>query len=191
MNLRFIVMITGYAENASTSCLIYQCGFFGHPGYASYKGAITNLALDLYAKFYNERLSIYEHRYSQAKECCTKSLIANKESKFCAECGRKLADKTFHPEAFMEYIISLNGCTCDSYGDAEYAGDRELTWWPYWITDFVGAPKEEVIVIAENAEAVLLAALLEAKPELKSPLTNDFELTDWDEFRNNIQPNYQ
>jgi len=34
-------MTTGYAESASTSCLIYQCGFFGNPGYSTYKEAIT------------------------------------------------------------------------------------------------------------------------------------------------------
>lgn len=166
---RFIVMTCGYVESAMTSTLIYQCQFFGHPGYTSRKEAVTNLALDLYAKYYDEHLSIYERRYSRGvKECCRESLIANKEAKFCPACGSQIKDKDFHYDNFMEYVTGLHSTTTDSYGDAEYASGRNLTWWPYWNNDFIGAPKEDVILIGENAEVVLLVALLEAKPELKN-----------------------
>jgi hypothetical protein len=168
MSLRFIMMHTGYMENASTGCLIYQCGFFGHPGYSTYKEAITELALDMYAKFYDEHLSAYENRYGRdVNECCRETLIANKEAKFCFTCGKQIVDKQFDAEQFMRYICKLVGSTYDSYGDAEDTSTRKLAWWPYWIGDFIGAPKEEVIFMAENAEETLLCALLEAKPELK------------------------
>ena len=196
MNLRFIVMITGYVESASTACLIYQCGFFGNPGYDNYKDAITDLALDLYAKYYDDHMSAYERRYNRdVKECCRKTLIDNKEAKFCSACGSQIADKKFDAEAFMDYVRDLMNTTCDSYGDAEYAGGRNFTWWPYWIGDFIGAPKEDVIVMAENAEVTILAALIEAKPELKSEdddyFVNETFWDDWEEFKNNKQPNYR
>lgn len=183
--LRFIVMTCGYVENAMTSALIYQCQFFGNPGYSTYKEAITDLALDLYSKYYDDHLSIYENRYSRSvKDCCRQTLINNKEAKFCSDCGSQISDKDFDPEDFMEYITSLHSSTCDSYGDAEYAGGRHLKWWPYWNEDFIGAPKEDIIYIGENAELVLLDALLDAKPELRTQLGVDGEYdTEWAAFK--------
>ena len=190
MKLRFIVMNTGYVESSSTACLIYQCEFFGHPGYSSYKEAITDLALDLFAKYYDDCLSSYEHRYSKdVKECCRKSLVADKTAKFCSDCGGQISDKEFGSEDFKRYVCELVGSTCDSYGDAEYAAGRTFTWWP-WSNDFIGAPKEEVIHITDQAEVVLLAALLEAKPELKDTDDTDFSFCGWDEFKNDKQPTY-
>ena len=192
MNLRFIIMNTGYVESSSTSTLIYQCGFFGNPGYASYKEAITDLALDLYAKFYDDVLSVYHNRYArEIKDCCRKSLIDNNDAKFCSDCGQELHDKPFDPEEFMEYIVHLQNSTADSYGDAEYANKRHLTWWPYWVGDFIGAPKEEVIAIAENAELLLTSALMEAKPELKEDVDDYGSNDDWEQFKNNEQPSYR
>lgn len=189
---RFIVMVCGYVESAMTSNLIYQCGFFGNPGYSSRKEAITDLALDLYAKFYDDYLSIYENRYAkEVKSCCRTALVANKEAKFCSDCGKQLKDKLFNSEKFMEYVCGLHSTTCDSYGDAEETSTRSLMWWPYWLDDFIGAPKEDVILIAENAEAVLLAALLEAKPELKSEEDEDFINSDWEQFKEEKQPGYR
>lgn len=184
--LRFIVMTCGYVENACTSVLIYQCQFFGNPGYTSCKEAITDLALDLYSKFYDDHLSIYENRYSKSvKECCREALISNKEAKYCSKCGHQISDKSFDPEEFMEYVCSLHSSTCDSYGDAEYAGGRHLKWWPYWTEEFIGAPKEDIIYIGENAEVVLLEALLDEKPEIL--IEKDYLPSytgDWEEFKN-------
>lgn len=185
---RFIVMICGYVENAMTSTLIYQCQFFGNPGYSSKKEAVTDLALDLYSKYYDDHLSVYERRYSRdVKDCCRAALIANKEAKYCSDCGNQISDRKFDPEAFMEYITALHSSTCDSYGDAEYAGGRNLKWWPYWTDEFIGAPKEDVIFIGENAEVVLLEALIEAKPEIKAQVDEGdlpYSSTDWEEIKN-------
>jgi hypothetical protein len=191
--LRFIVMTTGYVENASTSLLVYQCGFFGKEGYTSYKEAITDLALDMYAKFHEEVLSVYQNRYrSEVKECCRDSLIDNSKAKFCSICGCRLLDKEFHPQDFIEYIRELQNSTCDDYGESEYCGDRKMTWWPWWAGDLIGAPKEDVIYIAENAEVILLHALLEARPELYTGDLEDYiSDTEWEKFKNNQQPSYR
>jgi hypothetical protein len=137
---------------------------------------------------------VYENRYGKdVKECCRKVLIADKHAKFCSACGKQIADKKFRYEDFKDYVCKLPGSTCDSYGEAEGTADRpNFAWWPWWIGDFVGTPKEEVIVIPEQGEVVLLAALLEAKPELRDETDDetDFGLCDWDEFKNNKQPNY-
>ena len=175
-------MISGYAEDATTSSLIYQCSFFGKLGYQTCKEAITDLALDLYAKYYDEYISIYENRYSNnVKGCCRECVIKNNEAKYCSDCGREIKDREFVYENFMFYVKELHSTTSDSYGDAEYAAGRELNWWPYWTADFIGAPKEEIIFIPENAEVVLLAALLDAKPELK---IEDFNCSEWEDFKN-------
>jgi hypothetical protein len=193
--LRFIVMSCGYVENATTSVLIYQCEFFGNPGYTSYKEAITDLALDMYGKFHDDYLSTYENRYSKdVKRCCCATLIANKEAKFCSECGSQIVDKEFHYDQFMEYVSSLHSSTCDSYGEAEWTNGGELHWWPWGTDRFIGAPKEDVIYIAENAEVILLSALLDAKPELRN---EKYELAfsdrnwDWDHFKNEKPPSYR
>jgi hypothetical protein len=191
--LRFIVMHCGYVESSATSALIYQCEFFGNPGYTSYKEAITDLALDLYAKFYDDYLSVYENRYrKEVKECCRKALIANKEAKFCSECGGQIVDKKFNCDQFMEYVSNLHASTCDSYGEAEWTTTREMTWWPWWSEEFIGAPKEDIIYIGESAESVLLMALLEAKPELQNHEDpRSYDGNDWDSFKNEVQPTYR
>ena len=191
--LRFIVMSCGYVEDASTSVLIYQCEFFGNPGYTSYKEAITDLALDMYGKFYDDYLSVYENRYgNDVKECCRQALIANKTAKFCSGCGRQILNKEFHYHQFMEYVFNLHSSTCDSYGEAEWAAGKDLHWWPWGTDRFIGAPKEDVIYIAENAEVILLAALLDAKPELQSEIYQlPFGSRDWDFFKNENPPNYR
>lgn len=123
---RFIMMRCGYVENCAASCLIYQCEFFGNTGYESIKAAITDLAIDLYNKYYDEVLSV--------------------------------EGKPFEAEEFMESIVALHGTTTDLYGDAE---------------------------------VVLLAALLEAKPELDSGNeSEDYSSSQWEQFKNNIQPKY-
>lgn len=191
--LRFIVMTPGYVESACTAYLIYECAFFGHPGYTSYKEAITNLALDLYAKYYDDHLSVYENRYNgDVKDCCRKSLIADKTAMFCAVCGHRLADKKFDYEGFKDYVYNLTNTNCDTYGEAEGTATRQMTWWPWASGDFIGTPREEVIYIAEMAEQVLLAALLEAKPELVDPEDmTDFSYCEWEKFKNEKQPEYR
>lgn len=181
-------MTCGYVENAQVSALIYQCQFFDNPGYSTYKEAITDLALDLYAKFYEDFLSAYQNRYSSNDKCCRDVLIADKDAHYCPKCGKRITDKEFNYEEFQSYIVNLHGSTCESYGDAEDAGDRVLTWWPFWINDFIGAPKEEVIHLQEYAELILLAALLDAKPELKNKdsenYMNDYGCEKWEQYKN-------
>lgn len=190
--LRFIAMHCGYVENCSTSLLVYQCGFHGSPGYTSYKQAITDLALDLYAKYYEDVLSTYHNRYTfKLNKCCTGTLISNKEAKFCTECGTRLLDKSFDYDGFMEYVTNLHYTITDSYGEAETTSTRDLAWWPFWTSDFIGAPKEDIIYIAENAEVVLLEALLEAKPELRQGNDDLMGVSDWEEFKKEQQPSYR
>ena len=191
MAFRFIVMTTGYVENASTAFLAYQCEFFGNSGYDNYKDAITDLALDMYAKFYDEHLSTYQNRYSsEVRDCCRNSLIANKDAEFCSKCGDRIVNKKFDADAFMEHISNLMGSTCDSYGNAEQTSTRDMTWWPYG-SNFIGAPKEDIIHLAENGEVILLLALLDAKPELRSDQDDEtLEITfeHWEKFKGGINP---
>lgn len=159
MNIKYIVMHCGYAENSHTSALIYQCQFFGNAGFSSYKEAITKLALDLYNKFRDDYSSISEEEFDY--------------------------------EEFQEYVSGLHCTTADSYSEAEHANGNRLNWWPFWTADFIGASKEETIFIGENAEVILLQALLEAKPELLDEDQDEGYLTDWESFKNNNQSVYR
>lgn len=189
---RFIVLHTGYVENNSTACLIYRCEFFGNAGYDNYKDAITDLALDIYAKFYDEVLSTYQNRYaSEVRDCCRKTLIANKDAKYCLHCGDKIVDKKFDYEEFKDYVVNLMNATCDSYGNAEITSTRNLTWWPYQSFNIFGAPKEDIIQLSEYGEIFLLLALLDAKPELTSDQddeTSEITFEDWEKFKSGINP---
>jgi hypothetical protein len=194
MKFSFIVMTCGYAGSSMVSNLIYErIGF--KEGFSSYKEAITNLALDFYAKYYDECLSIYENRYDRSvQDCCRRILNENKKANFCSTCGNQLVDKEFDYEKFAQYIMSMHEANTDNYGEAECTGTRELNWWPFYSFQelITSCKNDEVIFIMENAEQVLLAALLEGKPELKKDgWENHFSCHDWEQFKNNIQPGYR
>jgi len=183
---KFIAMHCGYAESCKTSLLVYNCRFFGISGYKLMKDAITDLAFDLYHKFHNECLSIYENRYLFGlSDCCRESLIKDHDAKFCSKCGSQLKDKDFDPESFTNFIRELHDTDSDSYGDAD---EGNFHWYPFWTEAFIGASKKSIIYIAENAESVLLHALFDAKPELR---TKEYSLNvfpDWEKFKNEQDP---
>lgn len=187
----FIMMSCGYVESNQTSWLLYGTHFHGREGFDTMQEAITELALDLYAKYYDECLSSYINRYSFSK-CCTDSLIKDKEAKFCSKCGKPLIDKEFNADHFIEFIVNLHGSTCDSYGEAEYANGRHFVWWPWSMHEFIDASKDEIIFIGESAEYVLLAALFDAKPELIKENDYEVHMRDWEDyFKQNKQPSYR
>ncbi len=187
------MMTCGYVESNMTSWLLYGCRFQGNPGYDSMEEAIKDLALDLYAKFYDEHLSAYENRYLNFERCCRDVLIEDPKANFCKGCGKAIANKQFDPAEFRDFVVGLHNTTCDSYGDAEWTSTRErMAWWPWSIREFIHAPKDSVIYIAENGEHILLEALYEAKPELKGAEDDyqNYASPDWDAFKAGKQPSY-
>ena len=182
---KFIAMHCGYVESRQVSLLIYSIN--GHPGFNNMAEAITELALDMYSKYYEEYLSIYNRRYDLGK-CCTDSLIKDNNSKFCSSCGSVIKNYLFDEEEFVRTIKELHGADSDSYGESERANNRELIWNPFWNKHFLGAPKDSIIYIGENAEYILLEALAEAKPELNIEFTNSSP--EWKSFKQNRQPCY-
>lgn len=139
----------------------------------------------MYAKYIDELC------YPEKNKCCQRVIDTIENSKYCFECGRRLSRYQFDKNDFMEFVTSLHGRTCDSYGDAECTESCELTWWPFSIGSFIGAPRNEVAFLAEDAQVILLKALLDAKPELKSSEEDDFVNLDWENFKNNIHPSYR
>lgn len=186
---RFIAMHCGYVESCKTSLLVFNCGYSGHHGFKTMKDAITELALDMYAKYYREVLSIYEHRYTSGLEkCCRDALIAKHDANFCSVCGKAIKDKSFDSEGFANFIRDLHDTDCDSYGETDAANNRALVWYPFWTDAFIGASKKSIIYIAEEAEIVLLAALYDAKPELKP---EGYQYSQWESFKNEeLPPSY-
>ena len=179
MSYKFIVMTCGYVESAATSSLIYSCGFMGNgKGYESCKDAITELALDMYAKYADDYLKEDKIKYP----CCHNQLVDRPQASFCSDCGSKIRSDNFNSETFQSMISDLHNSTCDSYGEAEFANDRNFCWWP-WSNSWIGRPKEEFIYIPEQAEWVLLEALYDAKPELKEKIDNCIACRQWEEFK--------
>lgn len=188
---KFIMINCGYVESNKTAPLIYGCQFMGYEGFSTCREAITELALDLYAKFHYEILDVYENRYAQdLKKCCLDMLIRDKNANFCPLCGSAIKDKDFNEESFMDFIRDLHGTDCDSYGEAEHAKDRHFVWWPWSTHEFLESPRDSIIWIEENAEHVLLCALYDAKPELRSKVfdvygtVNTYSLPEWENFKN-------
>jgi len=197
----FIMMSCGHVESNSTSWLMYGIQGIDRGGFETMEEGIKELALDLYAKFYDDHLSIYEKRYGRdVDKCCRDNMkvVCEDGTKHtpgtvytCPTCGKDKKDEAFDPEEFRQYICSLHGSTCDDYGDVEYTRTRNhLSWWPYpTVKQFRDAPKDSVIWIGENAEHVLLSALYDAKPELKQLSDyQDYSEEDWEKLKEGKQP---
>lgn len=178
---RVIMMTCGYVESSRTSWLIYQCEFFGLPGFETRREALKELALDMYAKYQDE----HAPRVKPIVNKCCKKAVTEKHD-FCPSCGRSLNVKdAFDSERFMEFVNSLHDTTADSYGESEYACDRSFKWWPFWSAELFNTRKEEVVYIPENAEQVVLGALYDAMPELKEMddgFSEDFNEREWKEI---------
>lgn len=190
---RFIAFSCGYVESSMTSTLVYGTPFLGNKSFTTRGEAITELALDLFAKFQSERPR------DAVRQCCKKHASSRdpEEFQYCPQCGRLLDDGTFDVHGFTEFIVELHNKDCDSYGEAEWFEGRDPEFWPWSFGEFIDADKSEVIYIAELAEHVLLAALLDAKPELKKWADEEIKegdawSSDWDEkFKKDKQPSYR
>lgn len=190
---RFVAFSCGYVESSMTSTLVYGTPFLGNQRFATRGEAITELTLDLFAKFESERPR------EAARKCCAsyQSQRIQEEFEYCPKCGRQLNDGSFDVYGFTEFIVELHNKDCDSYGDAEWFEGRDPAFWPWSFDEFLKADKSEVVYIAENAEHVLLAALLDAKPELKKWADEEIKegdtwSRDWDEkFKKDKQPSYR
>lgn len=185
---RFVAFSCGYVESSMTSTLVYGTPFLGNKKFTTRGEAITELALDLYAKFMSERPQ------SVIKTCCEnyRSLKEEKRYQYCPKCGNELQAEDFDAYGFTEFIFGLHNKDCDSYGDAEVFADRDAEFWPWSFGEFLEADKSEVVYIAENAEHVLLAALCDAKPELRQYVESNFRERDWEEqFKLDKQPSYR
>jgi hypothetical protein len=185
--IKFIIMSCGYVESNYTSNLIYGTHFHGHKGFDTGEEAVKELALDLYAKFFDEYLSTYNNRYgSDYKKCCRDVLDKDKAAKFCSACGTRLEDQQFDGDRFMDFICNLHGSTCDSYGESEYANDRHFIWWPWGLNKFLDADRKSILAIPEQAEGILLDALQEAKPELfvgQEPSDDRYAESSWEKIK--------
>lgn len=178
--IQFIMMSCGYVESNYTSNLIYGT----HKDFETGEEAVKELALDLYAKFYDERLSTYTERHN-FKKCCRDVLNKDKAARFCSSCGTRLEDKQFDCDDFMDFISNLHGSTCDSYGESEFANDRHFVWWPWTpMKKFLEAKRDSILCIPEHAEVVILNALHEVKPELFSDQFDDrYAEKSWEELK--------
>jgi hypothetical protein len=160
MNTRIIMMKCGYAEETCVSTLIF-CDVSGK-GFSTPKGAVTELALDMYAKYKKE---LYPEN-KLTKKCCKKakkSLAGN----YCSICGKYLVEESFNEVEFMGMIDNLHNTDYDSYGLAEYANGRYFKWSPFDFSfddpcDIFANSGKDVLQIEHSAEGVLLLALSEA-----------------------------
>lgn len=158
-----IMMSCGYVENSMTSWLIFSTEDISNVYFETARDAVIQLALDLYAK-YEDELS---YTRPKSNKCCESNAATNPDALYCLTCGRRLEENTFDEIRFMEFVTDLHVRNCDAYGEAEFANDREFMFWPFRGQSIVGAKKNEVVLIPENAEVVIRDALYEVKPELK------------------------
>lgn len=193
--IKFIAFSCGYVESCNTSIMVYGPQYSSQRGYDSPAEAITELALDLFAKFESERPR------EAPRSCCENYRAKHKDYEHCPKCGRSFTQDGFDVYGFTEFVTNLHGATADSYGEAEFFGQgdeaRDAAFWPWCFHEFLGADKSEVVWIAENAERVLLAALLDAKPDLKKWADEEIRegdswSADWErEFKKGKQSSYR
>lgn len=160
--IRFIMTSCGYVESSSVSTVIWGLEYTrAKESFATKAEALTELALDMYAKFCEEC-----PKHSRSKTCCKKAVAAKNGSNYCPKCGNYLADLRFDWEEFVDMIQTLQNGDANSYGESETASGRRIAWAPWDTTNLFENKGEDVLIVSENAELVILAALLEAKPEL-------------------------
>jgi hypothetical protein len=185
---RFIAFACGYAESCKTSTMVYGTPYFENKSFTTKADAITQLALELYAKFKLENKVFLN-------KCCLKA--SKRKDKFCSKCGKEIYNiREFDVYKFLEFVTNLHNSTCDSYGQAEYFDTLEPQFSPWSFLDFWETDKSETIYIAENAEYVLLAALLESKNNLieledSVEFVNCIQARDWHIFKEDKQPTYR
>lgn len=186
------MMTCGYIESAQTSWLIFGTEYFENPGFETRGKAITELATDLYYKYQDEIQNLTSLKLNNG--CCDFQIKNHPESIFCSVCGTILDKGSFDPDGFMSYVTGLHKADCNDYGAQSEVNDRDLVWWPWLnIAELSKNSTDNTIYIVENAEKVLLAALLDNKPELiqEESIRKEYSVRfDWNEFKQNIQVDY-
>lgn len=157
-----VMMCCGYVESSMTSWLIFSTMDKGDK-FKTAGEAIVELALDLHAKYEDEQ----SHSRGSGRKCCENTKSLHSQAKFCMGCGHRLDDGRFDELGFVEFVKDLHVRNCDAFGESECAGDRDFVFWPWRAEEIVGASKDEIVLLSENAEGVILSALYEAKPELR------------------------
>ncbi len=169
---RIVMMNCGYVESSRTSWLIFST-FGDDERFDTAAQAVVELALDLHAKYEEEYMDV-----GYQSDCCKRERAASAAAKFCPQCGTRMSSLEFDSACFMDFVAGLHNTTCDSYGDSEANAKREFAFWPWRAEELLGASRDEVVFIAENAERVVYDALCEVKPELR-----DDDVVDGDEWR--------
>lgn len=182
---RIVMMSCGYVENNTTSWIIFTT-FSHRERYETAAEAVIELAKDLYAKYEDEALL---HKSTTLEKCCSDgTALGLPDRNYCHVCGRRLADETFDAEGFMEYVTGLHSTTSDSFGESEATATRDFAFWPWRAEEIVGAGKDEVVLIGENAERVILDALFEEREDLRKlsydpDPEDDWRSSTWSEVR--------
>lgn len=175
-----IMMTCGYVESGFVSELTFASY---NEGFATAKEAVTELALDMYAKYTEEHVGDV-----QTKKCCKAAKQKEAGFNFCPKCGSSLFDAdSFDEDVFMEMIVSLHNATNDTYGEMEYANERDFAFRPYGANIFKNGGKD-VVCIPECAEEVLLLALSEAMPDVvEKPSVSISAESAWDMIKEKAQ----
>lgn len=151
----FIISLScGYCEDGKTSQIILASyGGFESPG-----NAVTELALDFYAKFCDDVVT---------RPCaCPVDRWKGVNINYCPTCGCSMRETKFDPKKFTMYIRELQDSTADSYGDHEFANGRQLVFAPWRLRTLVGIKEGDIIDLKDHSEEIVLCALLEKIPGL-------------------------
>lgn len=152
--MKFIIMSCGFAEDQKISNLFFST----EKEFSTTKEAIAN-----FAEF------IYSQLEVPIKECCQKSFTKDAVN-FCSVCGKSKNNFKFNGDLLINTILSYHDHTLDQYGYDEFAD-----WQVIAFADLLPLDMDNIIYIPENAEKVLLAALIESKSADNKNL-NEFNL---------------
>jgi len=157
--IRTIALSFGYAEETKIGWLIYTaegkvCD--------SRKQALQSLATHLFRK-YCEKL---EPILPTLDPCCK---LQPKHSKYCGECGNYLLiqEREFEYYNWVSWLCFSLKKTFDSYGYFEDLED--LQQWNAHYYDFDDM-QQNVLIVSNNAEHIISAALKEVHPELNTEI---------------------
>ena len=156
MKVTAIELAFGYVESTALATVVFDSQ---GEAFDSRAKALQSLVRDLKALY----LDKFDTK-PKLRKCCKKQ-----KTKFCPDCGTKIAKEDFDEEAFSQWLRQIPTYDLDSWGYNEYLEDGTVLTWEPAAQGYAHLSHMEQegydVVCLDHAEEKLLAYLGDELPE--------------------------